>query len=141
MQKINYGFSDNIGIDDVGFVEFEGQRCYEVALDIEQMHLNGSGILHGGVITTLLDCAMARVFFLDLRETPRAGVTLEMKTNFLKAVKSGRVRALGFMVKGGNTTCYTEATIVDEGQRVIARGSATMMVMDQKLDTRKQLSE
>jgi len=129
MSKMHYGFSDNIGVEDVGFVGAQ----YKVGLPLRPDHLNGNGILHGGVISTLLDACMARVFFLGLpkeeMDTLKYGVTVEMKINFLRTASSGYVYGLGTMVKRGRTTSYTEGELFDEKGNLLAKSSATMMIV------------
>lgn len=127
--KRNYGFSDNIGVEDVGFVGAQ----YKVGLHVRPDHLNGNGILHGGVVSTLLDACMARVFFLGLpkeeMDTLKYGVTVEMKVNFLRPASSGYVHGLGTMIKRGRTTSYTEGELFDDKGHLLAKSSATMMIV------------
>lgn len=129
MSKIHYGFSDNIGVEDMGFVGTQ----YKVGLQLRSDHLNGNGILHGGVVSTLLDACMARVFFHGLpkeeMDTLKRGVTVEMKINFLRTTSSGYVYGLGTMVKRGRTTSYTEGELFDEKGTLLAKSSATMMIV------------
>lgn len=136
--RMHYGFSDNIGVEDVGFVTEEGGQTfstpkYKVALALRADHLNGNGLLHGGVVSTLLDACMARVFFLGLpkeeMDNLKYGVTVEMKINFLRTTSKGRVYALGSMIKHGRTLSYTEGELFDEQGNLLAKSSATMMMV------------
>lgn len=126
---MHYGFSDHIGIEDIGFVESR----YKVGLQICQDHLNANNTLHGGVVATLLDACMARVFFLGLppeeMATLKAGVTVEMKINFLRTQGPGYVYALGTMIKRGRTTSFTEGELFDDKGELLAKASATMMIL------------
>lgn len=135
---MHYGFSDNIGVEDIGFVKEDRgitfpEKKYKVALQLEPNHLNGNGILHGGVVSILLDACMARAFFLGLpkeeMDTLKYGVTVEMKINFLRTASSGYVYGLGTMVKRGRTTSYTEGELLDEKGNLLAKSSATMMIV------------
>lgn len=135
---MHYGFSDNIGVEDIGFVKEDRgiaflQEKYKVGLQLRPDHLNGNSILHGGVISTLLDACMARVFFLGLpkeeMDTLKYGVTVEMKINFLRTVSNGYVYGLGTMIKRGRTTSYTEGELWDEKGNLLAKSSATMMIV------------
>lgn len=132
MSEFNYGFSSNIGITDIGFVEGPRGRQYKVALDITDLHINGHGTLHGGVIATLMDACMARVFFLNLPgqnpDNPIGGVTVEMKTTYLKGVNRGKVYALGTLLKQGRRAAFTEAELFNEDNELLATASATMMI-------------
>jgi acyl-CoA thioesterase len=134
----HYGFSDNIGVEDIGFVnEEDGQIFpapkYKVGLALKPEHLNGNGLLHGGVVSTLLDACMARVFFLGLPKEEMAelkyGVTVEMKINFLRSAREGYVHALGTMIRRGRTISYTEGELFDQHRNLLAKSSATMMIV------------
>lgn len=132
--NFNYGFSTHIGIEDVGFVDAAVGRQYRVEMDIQDRHVNGHGTLHGGVVSTLLDACMARVFFLSLpgqnAENPIGGVTVEMKITFMRGAKQGRVYALGTLLKQGKRTAFTEGELYSEQDELLAKASATMMLTE-----------
>jgi uncharacterized protein (TIGR00369 family) len=80
-----------------GFNKMLGFRLAEwrdgfarMELDIDERHLNRSGILHGGVLSTLLDATLGYcgIYPLDPNRRRRA-VTLSMTTMFLGQAKSG----------------------------------------------------
>ena len=48
-------FADNIGIR---LVEWEIDRCV-IEFDVEEHTLNGTGVLHGGCMSTVIDTALA----------------------------------------------------------------------------------
>jgi uncharacterized protein (TIGR00369 family) len=127
-----FGFSDKIGVEDLGFIPDSDNKQYQVALDVEDFHLNGSGIVHGGIITTLLDCCMARVYFLNFSPEQakklKFAVTVEMKVNFFKAEKKGRLTGIGTRIREGRRTAYTEGEIYNKNGDLVAKGSATLMV-------------
>ena len=136
--KMNYGFSDHIGIEDIGFVNSDRDRHfseprYKVALRVRKDHLNANDTLHGGVVATLLDACMARVFFLGLAAEEaaalRAGVTVEMKTSFLRTQGLGDIYALGSMVKRGHNLSFTEGELFNANGDLLAKASATMMIL------------
>lgn len=135
---MNYGFSDHIGIEDIGFVSSDRDRHfseprYKVALRVRKDHLNANDTLHGGVVATLLDACMARVFFLGLPAEEaaqlRAGVTVEMKTSFLRTQGLGDIYALGSMVKRGHSLSFTEGELFNASGELLAKASATMMIL------------
>lgn len=127
--RMHYGFSDHIGVEDTGFVGSQ----YKVGLQIRPDHLNGNGLLHGGVVSTLLDACMARVFFLGLPKEEmdklKYGVTVEMKISFLRSTGEGYVYALGTCLKRGKTLCNTEGELFDDKGNLLAKASGTMMIV------------
>jgi uncharacterized protein (TIGR00369 family) len=73
-------------------------------LDIDERHLNRSGILHGGVLSTLLDATLGYcgVYPLEPNRRRRA-VTLSMTTMYLGQVKSGLIACTAERRGGGKT--------------------------------------
>ena len=136
--KRYYGFSDHIGVEDIGFITEDrgvlfAEAKYKVGLPVRKDHLNGNGLLHGGVVSTLLDACMARVFFLGLpkeeMDNLKYGVTVEMKTSFLRSTNQGYIYALGSVIKRGKTICNTEGELFDEQGNLLAKSSGTMMIV------------
>jgi uncharacterized protein (TIGR00369 family) len=87
------------------------------------------GILHGGVLMTLADSAGAVCAFLNMPEGARTS-TIESKTNFLGAVRSGTVRARSRPLHIGKTTVVVETDVLDESGRLVARTMQTQAVLD-----------
>lgn len=116
----------DLGLDPKGF---DGDD-YVVELPVEPRHLNVGGIVHGGVICSLLDTAMARSWFMrDKNQVLTAG-TLEMKVNFLGSAQEGTLTARGHVVHVTRRTVMVEGR-VDLGERAIARATATMMLFEE----------
>jgi len=116
----------DLGMNPVGFINGE----YVVELELEQRHLNIGGIAHGGIYCSLLDTAMARSFIKSVSREGLPAVTLEMKVNFLGAASAGKLRALGKVVSRTRRTVLVEGRVENEEGRMLARGSATMMLID-----------
>jgi 1,4-dihydroxy-2-naphthoyl-CoA hydrolase len=87
------------------------------------------GILHGGVLMTLADSAGAVCAFLNMPEGARTS-TIESKTNFLGAVRSGTVRARSRPLHIGKATVVVETDVLDESGRLVARTMQTQAVLD-----------
>jgi len=102
-----------------------------VELDIERNHLQPFGIVHGGVIATLIDTATFWAGFGSL--APDAGlVNVDLKLNYLQAVSSGRLVASGKAVRLGRTLSYTEATVTGPDGALVAHGTSTLMTLPGK---------
>jgi uncharacterized protein (TIGR00369 family) len=87
------------------------------------------GILHGGVLMTLADSAGAVCAFFNMPEGSRTS-TIESKTNFLGAVRSGEVRARSRPLHIGRTTVVVETDVLDESGRLVARTIQTQAVLE-----------
>jgi uncharacterized protein (TIGR00369 family) len=118
---------DALGIQPLGFVG----DCFVAELEIDFRHINMGGIVHGGVICSLLDTVLARSYLMARPEGGLSAATLEMKVNFLRSVKEGRLKASGRVVNVTRRTAYVEGTVEDGEGRMVARGSATLMVFSE----------
>ena len=86
------------------------------------------GILHGGVLMALADSAGAVCAFLNMPAGSRTS-TIESKTNFLGAVRSGEVRARSRPLHIGKTTVVVETDVLDASGRLVARTMQTQAVL------------
>lgn len=78
-----------------------------LAVKVEKIHANMLGLMHGGMLATLIDSAMARALVATLK---RRSVTLKMSAEYLDVVRQGDVAvATGRLVSHdrdfGFTTC------------------------------------
>jgi len=102
-----------------------------VKLKTEQCHLQPFGIVHGGVLATLVDTATFWSVFLRLPED--AGlVNIDLKLNYLKSISMGLMTAQGRCIRAGRTINYAEASVKDKEGNLIAHGTSTLMVLPGK---------
>lgn len=99
-----------------------------VELEATARHANPMGTLHGGILCDIADAAMGMAYAATLDEG-ETFTTLELKINFLKPVRTGRLRATGRLVKGGRTVGLVECDVVDEKERLVARATSTCMTL------------
>lgn len=120
----NENFNDEIGIKFIGLVD--GQ--YVLELELEKRHRNMMGTVHGGVLCTMLDAAMARAYFTTLPEEKVGGATLEMKVNFLRPAEAGKLTAYGILVNSTQRTAFVEGLVKNQDGKLIAKASGTMIL-------------
>ncbi len=84
---------------------------------------NSIGLLQGGMIAALADEAVAFALYSLVKEGDTFN-TVEMKINFLGAVKDGEVEAEAHIFKRGRTISLGEA-VVRQGDRLIAKAMCT----------------
>jgi uncharacterized protein (TIGR00369 family) len=113
----------------IGFTlaEVEPGRAV-ITLDADRRHANPMGTVHGGVLCDIADAAMGMAYAATLDEG-ETFTTLELKINFLKPVRTGRLVATGRVVKGGHTVALVECDVVDDEERLVARASSTCMTL------------
>ena len=104
-----------------------GRSILEV--DVQKKHLQPYGIVHGGVYASLIDAAAFWAAYSTV-EGSSGMTTVEMKLNYLRPATSGRFIARGKSIKTGKTICLSEATVFDDEEKMLAHGTATLMVLD-----------
>jgi uncharacterized protein (TIGR00369 family) len=87
------------------------------------------GMLHGGALMALADSAGAHCTFLNLPEGAGGTATIESKTNFFAAVRSGDVIARARPLHRGRSTVVIETDLYDESGRRVARVTETQAVL------------
>src|SRR5215472_17287293 len=87
-------------------------------------HRHGGGVVQGGVITQIADAAMG-MSLATLQEDGVWNTTIELKINFLRPVVEGRLRAIGRVIEMRQTLRFSEADVLDDRERLIARASST----------------
>jgi uncharacterized protein (TIGR00369 family) len=94
-------------------------------------HYNPIGVVHGGLAATLLDSAMGCAIH-SLLPQGRAYTTLEIKVNFVRAIKreSGRLRAVGTVLHLGGRIATAEGQIVDSSGQLYAHATTTCILLD-----------
>jgi uncharacterized protein (TIGR00369 family) len=99
-----------------------------VVLELEAgpRHRHGGGVVQGGVITQIADAAMG-MSLATLQEDGMWNTTIELKINFLRPVVEGRLRAVGRVVEMKQTLLFSEADVMDDRGRLVARASSTCM--------------
>lgn len=98
-----------------------------VYIEIEDVHLNGAGTLHGGVYASLMDNAMG-LAVLALVGTRTA--TIEMNTHFLGAVNEGRITCRSEVVHRTRRTATSESKVYDAGGNLVAMGTGAFRVFE-----------
>jgi uncharacterized protein (TIGR00369 family) len=85
-------------------------------------------MVHGGVFSSLVDATAFWAVFPLLAEGLGL-TTVEMKLNYLAPVVTGRMTAVGRCLKLGKTLALGEAQVQDGEGRLLAHGTATLMVL------------
>jgi uncharacterized protein (TIGR00369 family) len=78
---------------------------------------------------TLADSAGAACAFANLPEGAEGTSTIESKTNFLGAVRSGMVRAVARPLHVGSTTIVVETEVRDGAGWLVAKTTQTQAVL------------
>jgi len=105
-----------------------GDGASELRLDLEPHHLNPGGIVHGGVIATLLDACIGLALRTKLGMRS-SHVTVELGVHYLAPARAGALIGRGRAVRVGDRVSYGEAELSSEKGRLLAKGSATFLII------------
>ena len=100
----------------------------EIALQLADHHFNPQRIVHGGVIAAIADTSIG----LALRSMLRPGLThrtAQLNVHFLAKGEGDRIVARGRSLHLGQRMGYGEAEVSDVGGRLLARATATLIVL------------
>lgn len=101
------------------FLEFLGFRHVawsegfaRLELSVERHHSNTVGLLHGGVILSLLDIGGAMACLYGRRDEFVA-ITVNQNTSFVAPHRSARALVEGRLIGQGSRLCFTETSVID----------------------------
>jgi len=118
-------FARTLGLQDV----FASPERVEASIRYDPALCTGSGILHGGVLMGLADAVGGYCAYLNLPPTAGGTATIESKTNFLRPVRSGSVRATARPLQVGRTVIVIDTEMHDDQHRLVARTTQTQAVL------------
>ncbi|MGQ7792168.1 PaaI family thioesterase [Faunimonas sp. B44] len=102
-------------------IAYTDETCV-VEIPVADFMSNPQGSLHGGVIAFALDVSMGH---LIKHRTGKAGITLEMKVQYMRPAMPGRVRCEGRFLRIGRTVSQMESRMTDAGGKLLAMATAT----------------
>jgi uncharacterized protein (TIGR00369 family) len=101
----------------------------EFSCAVDESVYNPIGVVHGGLVCTLLDTVAG----CAVHTTLPAGVgytSIELKVNYLRGVHaaSGPLRAIGEVVKPGSRVAFAEGEVLDATGRTVATATSSLLV-------------
>ncbi|WP_095194340.1 PaaI family thioesterase [Pseudomonas sp. Irchel 3A7] len=115
--QINNPFLQSLGIELIHWVEGEA----EFHMPIQPQHLNRQGMLHGGLIATLLDAACGYAgLYSGEHEEETHGVTVTLNISYLSAAREGTVIARGLVSRSGRNLYFVQGTLVSDQGELLA---------------------
>ncbi|MDT3416994.1 MULTISPECIES: PaaI family thioesterase [Brevibacillus] len=108
--------------------EFVDENTYRFDVPLTPFMHNSLGVVHGGILATLIDSAMGSLINRSL-PPDRYAVTTELKTNYLRPGKGQRLRAEASFLHRGQTLVVMQGSVYDEQDRLIAHGTGTFIVL------------
>jgi uncharacterized protein (TIGR00369 family) len=99
-------------------------------LEIGPQHLQAYGIVHGGVHAGIIETLASVGAALNALAHGRSVVGLENHTSFLRAVRSGTLRAVARPLSRGRRSQVWEGSVYDDQQRLAASGRVRLLALD-----------
>ena len=111
-----------------------GHAIFEMEAD--ERHHNPMGTLHGGIYCDLADAAMGYAYAATLGDG-EIFTTIELKINFFRPVRQGKLTAEARVVKAGSALGYVECDVTDQAGKLVARAASTCMKLREAGPTAK----
>jgi acyl-CoA thioesterase len=119
------------------FVEHVGLRIEEqhegrsvCKLDVQNYHLNSTGVVHGGVLFTLADTGMGAALY-PLLASDEICATIEIKINYFKPVLSGSMVCTSEIVNKGKSVANIESCVY-LGDVLVAKANGSFSIFKRK---------
>ena len=104
-----------------------GEGSCRFELTAESRHLNPHGVVHGGVVYSLVDYAMGGALTSRLAPGERCA-TLEIKINYLASAAAGPLAAEAKVVDRATRIGVLEARVTDGAGRLIALATGSFYI-------------
>lgn len=108
-----------------------GPGWFEIRLPVQTFHQQHDGIVHGGVLATLADTAVALAAY-TLAAPGQRIVTIEFKINYLRPAQGELLLCVGTVLRPGRTVTVSEAEIFMFAQgekKLAAKALATIAIL------------
>ena len=99
-------------------------------LDVAAIHQQPYGIVHGGVHAGVIETLASTGAALSAGARGQTVVGLENNTSFIRAVRTGTLRATATPITRGRRTQVWQATIVDGEGQIVASGRVRLLCLD-----------
>jgi len=115
-------FGDLIGLEFIACVE-GNSRC---RLTVRPELLNPHGVLHGGVVYSMVDTGMGGALYTRL-DSDELCATIEIKINYFSAIRSGELICDTQLIHRGKRTAALDSS-VRQGDQWVARALGTYSI-------------
>lgn len=119
------GFHSLLGYRQASWEESEAV----IELELAAHHLNLGGVIHGGVLTSLLDIAMAEAgTYCPYPGRMRKAITLSLTTTFTGQCSAGTIRVTGRKRAGGTRIFNSTGEVHDDQGNLLAIAEGTFRI-------------
>jgi uncharacterized protein (TIGR00369 family) len=98
---------------------------------VDERFLNPAGLVQGGFLSAMMDSAMGASAVLSVSERKVYVANTEMKSSFLRAVRSGDVlTCTASVLKPGTVVAFLQARVHDQSDQLVATASSTYLIKE-----------
>ena len=108
-----------------------GRGTVTFTCEADESHYNPIGVVHGGVLCTLLDTVLGCAVHTTL-EAGWGYTSIDLNVTYLRPVTlaSGVLSATGTVVKGGRRVSFASGEIRDAGGAVVATATSSLLMIE-----------
>lgn len=117
-------------------IDIAGPRI-ELSFFVGQQFLQAEDVVHGGVVTTMLDFAMAYAALLAIPDGLSVA-TINMNVSYLRSARSGQFKAVAEVERCGKNIVFVRAQLLDRETKAVATAVSSLAIVAPR---RKQVSE
>jgi uncharacterized protein (TIGR00369 family) len=115
-----------------GFLGLKGtfldDKTYQFVVPVTPFMHNPLGVVHGGVLATLIDSTMGSMINRSLPSDQYA-VTTELKINYIRPGKGEKLRSEATILHRGQTLVVCQGSVFDERDKLLAHATGTFMIL------------
>ncbi|ADO45446.1 MAG: PaaI family thioesterase [Hydrogenobacter thermophilus] len=127
MRDLKLPFLEHIG----AVVEELSKDRAILSIDVQEYHLQHLGYVHGGVISSLADNTGWYAVIANLSES-KTSVTIEIKINYLKPAKMGKLKAVGKVIKIGKRVAFAVVEVYMQDE-LVAYATGTYAILEKEV--------
>ena len=95
------------------------------------------GIIHGGIIATLIDTGIAHALLLterfqQVRHEGGAVVSVDLRVKYFRPVSEGMMRCESVITRMGRQVIHAESVVTNDEGKEVARGDSIYMIVPGK---------
>ena len=127
MNELPEGWLKAMGIT-ITLATVDEVRC---ELTVGENHLQGYGIVHGGVHCGLIETLASVGAYIFAQQRGQHVVGLENNTSFIRAVRAGtKLHAVATPITRGRRTQVWEGKVLDGDERLVATGRVRLLCLE-----------
>lgn len=109
-------------------------------LELGPHHLNARGVVHGGVLSALLDTALGSAVVLAIPKESWCATT-SLSVQYLEGARSGLLTCHGRVIRRGKRVAFASGEILDEGGRLVATAQGSWHIWLHRPEMEERSSE